>query len=932
MITTLVASLALATPVVPHPAQPGAGIHQELVDFTVPFDFDADRYDALLEEAAGRAPVGATGVRLLGRGVDGVVRPLDAYLPVVPPMPDKEPWATGSRVKRAADNPGVATGFLSNRAVYVSQCHGWIWYDNLGRFATQRGQVWDTVEDFHNPEGADQFLTRYLENAGAGVFTVKERDINPTRVVVDDGDADYAESGAGFTDGPPGWGARATWPYAVNPFDEGGTRSFPADGGAVATWTPVVPEDGRYAVYVSWDSDAGNATDAHYRLTHPGGVIDRYYDQTQHGSTWQYVEELWLPAGSSLTIELIGDSASGNLSADAVRIGGGMGTVERSGELSGMPAWQEGAIQYTQYNGAPTSVYDPFGDGNGSDPTSRSKWADWEHPNGEDAVYLSWHSNAFDGTARGTITYFAGGGSDEPGSYPAQCGSDAITGSYSLARAVQDELMGVIRDAWDANWQDRNLGTACFSEVSPSNNDEMPAILVELAFHDNETDALHLKHPEFRRHASRAMYRGIVTYFAERDGLTPVFLPEPPVAPALTHDANGNLHLTWKAGPSGGFDGDPAETYRVYLSTDGRTWDNGTDVPTTECWIQSTHGQTVYARVVGVNAGGWSFPSEVVGARKSPEDFAPVLVIGAFDRIDRGLLEWEYAHSSLGDVVRMNLDRMNPLEITVAHGEAIRGAGWFFDSASDEAAADLDLGAYDAVVWATGEESTNDESVSDAQQAELRAYRDGGGALWVSGAEVLWDLDWLGSATDQAFAAEVLGAGMASDQAGSTDVDGVGPLAGVAMDFGVADGAPYPVEWPDTLSSSRDTIATYGSGEVAGVLGERVATFGFPFDAIADPANRVDAAAALLPALLPDITPPDAPDGGEPPVVLLDDPGPYEEIPGGDTGVPGGDTPTGASPRVPIPEPRSCGCDPVGGAPAGWAALGLLALVARRRR
>ena len=81
----------------------------------------------------------------------------------------------------------------------------------------------------------------------------------------------------------------------------------------------------------------GNATDAHYRITHPGGTIDRWYDQTVHGSTWQYVDELWLTAGQSLTVELVGDATTGSwLSADAVRIGGGMDDISRHGETTAL--------------------------------------------------------------------------------------------------------------------------------------------------------------------------------------------------------------------------------------------------------------------------------------------------------------------------------------------------------------------------------------------------------------------------------------------------------------------------------------------------------------------------------------------------------------------------------------------------------------------
>ena len=87
----------------------GNASYDEVVDFTVPWDLDADRYDALLEDAAGRAPVGSRQVRLLGWGEYGVLRPLDAYLPVLPSPEDKDPWEG----QRAADHPGPTPGALS---------------------------------------------------------------------------------------------------------------------------------------------------------------------------------------------------------------------------------------------------------------------------------------------------------------------------------------------------------------------------------------------------------------------------------------------------------------------------------------------------------------------------------------------------------------------------------------------------------------------------------------------------------------------------------------------------------------------------------------------------------------------------------------------------------------------------------------------------
>ncbi len=878
-------------------------------------------HDLLLEDAVGMAPPEATVVRVFGfDAVTGERIALETRLPEIPPVPVKEPLQPYSA---PADNPGPAQGALSGKAIYLSQCHGWIWSETLGRFATQRGNIHETVEDMHNPEGMNQYLTAYLENAGAQVFTVKERDIQPETAIVDNdgGGAGYTETGSGFETYLDGFAIAGSYAYGVDPFDAGTTRRFPADGGGVATWTPTVPADGYYNVYVSWDSDPANATDAHYRITHPGGVIDRTYDQTVHGSTWQYVEKLWLTAGTgSLTVELVGDSSQAGawLSADAVRIGGGMGVIARNGQTTGRPRWEGGGIQGAQYLGAPSSVYDPFNqDNDGSDPTSRPRWAAWEHPSGEDAVYVSWHSNAFNGAARGTNVFYHDSG--------------GVTGSGSLATEVQTSIMDQITGRWDAGWQDRGVDQANFSEVNPSNNSEMPAILIELAFHDNVDDAFHLKHPKFRRDTSRGMLQGIIRYFADRDGLTAVFPPESPVGVQAVHEPGGGVRLSWQPGPSGSLDGDAPTGYLVYTSEDGRSWDNGFAVTGTTTVVNPPY-ESRFFRVVATNDGGQSFPSEVFGVRQSPDGFAPVLVVGAFDRFDVGLLGGEDV-TNLGYIRRFDVRATNASDIIVPLGRAIGDADWFYDSASDEALSNIDLSAYDVVVWATGEESTVDETVSDAQQATLQAYVDGGGVVITSGAELLWDLHSQGSPSDQAFAEGVLGASFAADAASSTQVSGADVLAGLSVDFG---NGRYPVEFPDVLAPVGTTVvATYGGGEVAGVIGPSGATFGFPLDAIGDDSQRAAWMEGLLEALAPQIQPPDPPDP-DPDPIDTGDPVETDTDDPIDTDTPVDTDGSGVNTRrVPLTSlGNGCGCAPSSSAPTGpvLLVLGLVGVLARRRR
>ena len=815
-----------------------------------------------LEQAVGRAPVGTTAVQLHTVNTEGVWSRF--VEPVAAPVPEKTP---GRRSIPLASKSGFE-GALSGRAVYLSQCHGWLWSDALDRFATQRGEGYDTVEDFHNPEGANQHLIAYLENAGASVFTARERDMSDWMAIADNDGDGYQEEGLGFVAGEAGFVDAGPWAYGEDPFDTGTTRKFPANSGAQVIWTPEIERDGKVAVYITWDASSTHTHSAHYRFTHPGGTFDRWFDQTAHGSTWQYVDTLWLTQGSSLTVALIADGSDDAwVSADAVRVGGGMGDVSRHGDQTGRPRWESSSLHYAQFNGAPTTVYDPWEDGvlddGGSDPAVRSRWADWEHPVGEDAVYLSWHSNAYDsvggegGTARGTITYYAGGGSDAPASQPAECSYPAVEGSYTLAKFIQDEMIDVFEAEWEPDWLDRGVGTACFSEVSPSHNDEMPAALVELAFHDNGEDAYYLKQPRFRQDASRAMSHGIVRYFMERDGLTPVYAPEPPDHVSVTHGPEGALWVRWATGPSGGHLGDAATAYLVETSLDGLSWSQGTAIYGTEAHLAVAEGLAVYVRVRATNQGGRSAPSPVVGARRSPDGSPRILVVDGFDRLDSGLLHWVFPHSSLGDVVHMDLAHMNPGHLIAEHGRSIHAAGYYFDGVLDEALDGLDLDLYDLVVWGSGEESTVDESINHEHQAMLRTFVEAGGALLLSGSEILWDLDAYGDEEDRAFVTEVLGSWMASDASGTDVVDAVGLLEGVPpLDFGWERGGLYPVEWADVLESVHDPIARYETGEVAAVLGPQMALLGFPFETIADPLARDALMEGVLPELLPGYTPP----------------------------------------------------------------------------
>lgn len=193
------------------------------------------------------------------------------------------------------------------------------------------------------------------------------------------------------------------------------------------------------------------------------------------------------------------------------------------------------------------------------------------------------------------------------------------------------------------------------------------------------------------------------------------------------------------------------------------------------------------------------------------------------------------------------------------------------DTGTDGFPTTAQLAGARAVVWYTGEEY--EATLSAEEQALLQSHLDQGGALFVTGQDIGYDLVSQGNLADLQFYQDYLHADYLSDDSGDDAMNGVGgdPIGGgVALDLtGGANNSTFPsVIAPRTGAT---TILTYtpsgGAGAVRRESGHKLVYMAFCFESNDTPDQDL-----LMQRILdwlepPDVTPPsmtlDGPTGGE---------------------------------------------------------------------
>lgn len=795
------------------------------------------------------------------RAPDTVPMP-PVYFP--PPEPSLQVVPAGSQ----------PTGALTGRIIFTSAGHGWTW--GSSGWYTQRGVTWEMIEDYGNLDQMNLFVD-YCFNAGATIVALRPIGYQTNEVVMDNVHPGVTLAGP-WSDSASSiyFGAPGALPYRYANLADTET--------ATATYTPTLPAGGFYPVY-TWVLAGSNRSWQLYRVRHTGGETTVTIPHHMVGNGWVYLGTYFFEPGSNFLTGAVVISnrrmaTNGTVViADAIRFGNGMGDVDRTGGISSYPREEECARYWVQRSlgqGQSASLYDTAGtdgdDNVGTPPRMAAEMNREAEGNMFKRVYLGFHSNASglgtNSTARGNVVLY-----NNESLFPGTSTSNQFRLAQIVATNVNNALNRITVPPFEVGWTNNRASLTyarsdfAFGEIrGDAINWEMDATILEVAFHDNYYDALLMRDPKFRLWTARATYQGLLRYFNEFDAAPLVFLPEPPYNVRAVAVAPG-IQLSWNV-PIAQFSTGTPTGYVIYLSTNGYGFGQPVMVnggsTTTVTLTNLAADRDYYFRVAAVNAGGESRPSEVVGCRRASNPMqSRVLVVNAFDRFDRSTnlrqtnrVQGYLAPGPFGNHERVIPRANNAYDYVVAYGRAISAFGLPFDSCARQAVTNgqINLLNYDIVVWAVGQSLTN--TFRTLERNAITLFQNAGGHLFVSGADIAWDLDRASgpAPADRAFLRTQLRATLASDTHHNANSYTFTPASGsifAGNPNGMFDNGWRGIYWvqaPDRLTPTNGSVGALhyvgGLGGPAalqyagGLFESKLVYFGFPFETITSSAVR----------------------------------------------------------------------------------------------
>ena len=815
---------------------------------------------------------------------------------------------------------------LSGNIVAVWPSHGWYFEPYLNRWEWQRARMFHTVEDMYTHSYMIPFIMPMLENAGAYVWDARERDTHNFGAVVDN-DGGHAQRGYHEHNGKKKWKRgegngfayeRSEYKDFENPFDEGTYRMADAetDPGklSTATWDVEMPQDGTYAVYISYKSLPNSAHDAVYTINSLAGSQQFKVDQSMGGGVWVYLGSFQLAKGmNKAVVSLSNHSADKNavITADAIKVGGGKGNIvrrvalptpenraiaEKNGDTkylgkegidyqyvgSGDHPWFHlGSRYFLQWSGFPHKVYSTSDGINDyvDDYRSRGEWVNYlaggsdvlpGKPGLKIPVDVSFCLHTDAGTTPnddiiGTLLiYCTTKNGKRFGKYENGTPREL---SRQFANIVSTEVVNDIRAKYEPKWTRRGMWDKSYYEARVP---EVPALLMELLSHQNFADMKYGLDPQFRFDVSRAIYKGIIKFIAQRDHRDYVIQPLPVNSFAINQLSDNLFMLNWEPTPDPLCANADAKRYIVMEQVGNDGGFKEIDIVDQPFYSAHINDNEIHSfKIIAMNDGGRSFPSETlsVGVAKhskgtvmvvndftrvsAPDWFEDNKLAGFYDNKDHGVpymeqinylgsqfefrrnLEWRDDDAPGFGACRSNYETRNIAGNTFnypsIHGAALMKAGYSFVSSSVKAvengtielerykALDIIMGKQKETKTGRGAKPSRFKALTSRLMNAVTNYTLGGGNVLLTGAYVasdIWDKEHPAQAEIN-FAKNVMG---------YTWVDGRATLLGEAYSvpttLKMSDGMSnltfynqlnsdfYAVESPDAIKASDERGAT----------------------------------------------------------------------------------------------------------------------------
>lgn len=809
---------------------------------------------------------------------------------------------------------------LFDRHLSLWASHGRYYNGKKDRWKWQRPNLFGTTEDLFTQTIVIPYLIPMLENAGAVVFTPRERDWQKNEVIVDNGGRGYVEDSGKETwktAQENGFAYHAgTYRDGENPFTQGTARAVKATKKADVSWAsyqPNIPQGGKYAVYVSYQSLKNSVSDAQYIVMHKGQRTVFKVNQQMGGGTWVYLGTFDFDRGNNEFNRVVvtnSSSESGVVTTDAVRFGGGMGNIERGGSCSGMPRCLEGARYSAQWAGAPYSVYSSKNgsDDYGDDINVRSNMTNWlaggstyvptlEGKKVPIELSLAVHSDAGYTTVNDSIigslaictTSFNDGRLNSGV-------SRMVSHDFadSLLTGLQRDISGKYR-----KWTRRYLWDRNYSETRKP---EVPSAIIETMSHQNFADMRRGLDPNFRFTLARSLYKTILRFVNGNHSVPSVVQPLPVSNFRIERNSSGGLRLSWIAEKDEQEPTAVPTSYIVYTSEDGMGFDNGTVVYTSSFDFEAKKGVNYCFKVTALNRGGESFPSETLAAYLSKSAHAKdILVVDGFSRLSGPAVVDDYSRQGFdlgsdigvsygltagwngrqqcfdksragsegegslgycGDELAGRFIMGNNRDGSVCHVKDIAMSGAYNVVGCSLEALDnnlVKLDHYNLVDIAFGLQRNDGHSLvvyktfSETLQSKLRSYAKSGGRILVSGAYVGSDMT---QPHERSFMSDVLKTTFTGTDtnAGNNMVDGLGLSFDIIRQINDRHFAATSVDRIAACDGRSFAAMRYQDGSTAGVAydGTDYKSFvmGYPYECINNVRTRQQVMKGLLGFLL----------------------------------------------------------------------------------